>query len=100
MKVTIETKLLQELTNRVMKGVGNNDSIMRTCWIGIKCENNVLSMTAWDGENYIQVRQDKVICDDFKVTVTANTFAQLISKTTSENISMELNENYLEVKGN
>lgn len=100
MKVKLETKVLKNLVNRVMKGVGNNDSMMRTCWIGIKCANNELSMTAWDGENYLQVIEDKVVCDDFKVTVTADKFAQLVAKTTSEHITLELKDKYLKVKGN
>lgn len=100
MKVTLETKVLKNLVIRVMKGVGNNDSIMRTCWIGIKCLDNELSMTAWDGENYLQVIEDKVVCDNFKVTVTAEKFSQLISKTTSEKVVMELKDNYLKIKGN
>lgn len=100
MKVTLETKVLKNLVTRVMKGVGNNDSVMRTCWIGIKCSGNTLGMIAWDGENYLEVSEDKIKCDDFKVTVTANTFAQLISKTTSENVTLELKDKYLLVKGN
>lgn len=100
MKVKLETKLLKNLVTRAMKGVGNNDSMMRTCWIGIKCANNELSMTTWDGENYLQVIEDKVMCDDFKVTVTADKFAQLISKTTCENVTMELKDKYLKIKGN
>lgn len=100
MKVTLETKVLKDLTARVMKGVGKNESIMRTCWIGIKCQENTLSMTAWDGENYLVVSEDKIVCDDFKVTVTAEKFAQLVSKTTSDKITLELKDNYLKVKGN
>lgn len=100
MKVTLETKVLKDLTTRVMKGVGKNESIMRTCWIGIKCQDNTLSMTSWDGENYLVVSEDKIVCDDFKVTVTAEKFAQLISKTTSEKITLEMTDKYLKVKGN
>lgn len=100
MKVTLETKVLKDLTSRVMKGVGKNESIMRTCWIGIKCQSNTLSMTAWDGENYLVVSEDKIVCDDFKVTVTAEKFAQLISKTTAEKVTLELKDNYLKIKGN
>ena len=100
MKVTLETKVLKDLTARVMKGVGKNESIMRTCWIGIKCQENTLSMTAWDGENYLVVSEDKIVCDDFKVTVTAEKFAQLVSKTTTDKITLELKDNYLKVKGN
>lgn len=100
MKVTLETKVLKDLTARVMKGVGKNESIMRTCWIGIKCQDNTLSMTAWDGENYLVVSEDKIVCDDFKVTVTAEKFAQLVSKTTTDKITLELKDNYLKVKGN
>jgi DNA polymerase III sliding clamp (beta) subunit (PCNA family) len=100
MKVKLETKTLKNLVTRVMKGVGNNDSMMRTCWIGIKCAGNTLSMTAWDGENYLQVSEDKVVCDDFKVTVTADKFAQLISKTTCEEVTLELKDTYLKMKGN
>lgn len=100
MKVTLETKVLKDLTSRVMKGVGKNESIMRTCWIGIKCQENTLSMTAWDGENYLVVSEDKILCDDFKVTVTADKFSQLISKTTTEKVTMELKDTYLKIKGN
>lgn len=100
MKVTLETQVLKSLVARVVKGVGNNESMMRTCWIGIKCSNNELSMTAWDGENYLQVIEDKVLCDDFKVTVTADKFSQLINKTTSEKITLELKDKYLKIKGN
>lgn len=100
MKVTLETKVMKDLTARVMKGVGKNESIMRTCWIGIKCQDNTLSMTAWDGENYLVVSEDKIVCDDFKVTVTAEKFAQLISKTTTEKITLEMKEQYLKIKGN
>lgn len=100
MKVTLETNVLKDLTARVMKGVGKNESIMRTCWIGIKCQENTLSMTAWDGENYLVVSEDKIVCDDFKVTVTAEKFAQLVSKTTTDKITLELKDNYLKVKGN
>lgn len=100
MKVTLETKVLKDLTARAMKGVGKNESIMRTCWIGIKCQENTLSMTSWDGENYLVVSEDKIVCDDFKVTVTAEKFAQLISKTTSEKITLEMTDKYLKVKGN
>ncbi len=100
MKVTLETKVLKDLTTRAMKGVGKNESIMRTCWLGIKCEDGVLSMTSWDGENYLVVSEDKIVCDNFKVTVTAEKFAQLISKTTTDKISLELKDKYLKVKGN
>lgn len=100
MKVTLETKTLKELTSRVMKGVGKNESIMRTCWIGIKCQDNTLSMTGWDGENYLVVSENKIVCDDFKVTVTADKFSQLVSKTTSEKITLEFTDKYLKFKGN
>lgn len=100
MKVTLESKVLKDLTARAMKGVGKNESIMRTCWLGIKCQEGILSMTSWDGENYLVVSENKVVCDDFKVTVVAEKFAQLVSKTTVEKITLELKDNYLKIKGN
>ena len=39
-------------------------------------------------------------CDDFELTVTAETFNKLIAKTTKEEVELIVNDRYLEVKGN
>lgn len=99
MKVKLQTKVLQDLLAKAMKGVGGG-TLMRTQWLGIKVKKNILSLTAWDGKNYLTVAQAEVPCDDFELTVTAETFNKLIAKTTKEEVELIVNDKYLEVKGN
>lgn len=100
MKLTIKTATLKDMVARVAKGVGNNKLLPLTSMIGVKLENNTLTLTSSDGTNYLYIMQEKVDGDDFKITVPAELFTKLISKMTSDEITLSLDDKILEVKGN
>ena len=101
MKLSVKTAVLQEMLSKAVKGVGNNKFLPITSLLGIEYDGSEFVLITTDSTNYLYVRSGLVEAgEEFYVTVNADTFAKLISKTTSENVTLELMENYLEVTGN
>ena len=100
MKVKLKTDILKDAVSRAIKGAGNNKLIPITSLIGIDVTDNKLTLITTDATNYLYIIEDKVVADDFYAVVDANTFAKLISKMTSDTITLEVKTNVLSVKGN
>lgn len=102
MKLTIGTELMKDVMSRAIKGVGNNKLLPITQMICVSLKAGVLTTITTDGTNYLYVKEQHVVGDDFYVVVDANQFAKLISKMTSDNITMTVAEKIgaLNVKGN
>lgn len=99
MKVTINTEKLKSMVSRALRGVGNNKLIPITQLINVSVSNNELKLITTDATNYLYII-DMMEADDFDVTVSADIFGKLISKMTSENVTLEVKDGILEVKGN
>ena len=95
----IKTIKLQELVSKAVKGVGNNKLKPITELICIKVENNLLTLITTDYDNFMYVSED-VESEDFYAVVQANQFVKLISRLTSENTSLDVVNNCLEVRAN
>ncbi len=100
MKLTISTSKFQEMLSKALKCAGESVDRPLTEMLLIKLEDGVLSLTTTDFTNYLVVRESGIDGDDFEVVVRIKTFAPLISKITSDLITLDLKENYLEVIGN
>lgn len=101
MKLKIKTKELQEMVSKVCKCVSNNKLIPLTSLLNIKVADHVLTLTATDATNYFYViKPEKVDCEDFELSVMADLFARLVSKTTSEDIEFTVESEKFKVKGN
>lgn len=101
MELTVKTTELQEMVGKAIKCVSNNKLIPITSLMNIKVQNNVLCITTTDAINYFYVnKMDKVDCEDFEVSVLADLFTKLVQKTTSDTITLILDNAILKVKGN
>lgn len=100
MKFTIDTIRLQSMLSKVLKCAGEMPDRPLTELILIKLTNRELSLTTTDFINYMVVKESEIDGDDMEVVVRIKTFAPLISKMTSDVITLELTSNYLEVTGN
>lgn len=98
--ITLNTVIFKDMVTRAKKGAINNSILPITSMMAIELKDKKLTLTTTDTTNYLYVIQDNVEGPDFYVTVIADTFAALVSKTTSENITLEMKDNYLEVTGN
>lgn len=98
--VTLETPVFKDMVARARKGASNNSILFLTSLMCIELKDNKLTLITTDGTNYFYVMQNDVEGDDFYVTVVADTFAQLVAKTTSDKITLELDGTSLKVKAN
>ena len=100
MKLTIKTLKFKDMVLRAAKGASENKLLPITSMIAIELKDNLLTLTTTDTSNTLIIREDKVDGEDFYAVVPVDVFSKLIAKTTSEIISLTLNENDLEVAGN
>lgn len=102
MKLTLNTEKLKDMVSRSVKGAGNNKLIPLTSLMAIELKDGKLTLITTDATNYLYIVEDKVVGDNFYAVVDANVFSKLISKMTSETVTLEIKSslNYLEVKGN
>lgn len=103
MSFVINTKTLQSMVNKVIRGASNNKLLPITSYIDIDYKSGILSLTTTDMTNYITVKEtieDTTNNEDFTVVISADKFSKIVAKTTTENITLELTENSLVFKGN
>lgn len=100
MKLTVKTDLLKDMVTRAVKGASCNKLVPLTSMMAIQLANNKLTLHTTDMTNHLYVMQDKMLGDDFYVTVQVEQFSKLIGRLTCENVTLELKENSLEVIGN
>ena len=100
MKLTIGTAKLQDMVTRATKGAGNNKLIPITSLICVEVKDNVLTLITTDMTNYLYIRDDKFVGEDFYAVVDVSMFSKLISKMTCETVVLEVKNNVLYVSGN
>lgn len=101
MEVKIKTSTLQEMVGKAIKCVSNNKLIPLTSLMSVKVESNYFMVSTTNGTIYFYATSpDKVDSEDFEVCVMADTFTKLIQKTTSDDVTLEVVGNVLQVKGN
>lgn len=96
----VKTKVLQEMTQKAMKGASNNKILPLTSMLAIELQDNILSLTTTDFSNYLEILHDKVEGENFYVVVQADVFSKLIGKLTTEEVTLTLDSNVLTVKAN
>lgn len=99
-KMTISTTKFQDMVSRAAKGASENKLIAITSMICIELKNHVLTLTTTDTANYLKVIADKVEGDDMYAVVNVDLFSKLVSKMTSESITIKVTDSSLEVEGN
>lgn len=96
----ISTGRFKEAVNKSIKGAGFNNLIPLTGMIGIKLENGQLKLLSTDMINTLEVIIDKVAGEDVSFTIQGDTFSKLISKITSDDIELILNDAVVTIKAN
>ena len=101
MELKIKTTDLQDMVGKSIKCVSNNKLIPITSLINISVKDHKFQLITTDATNYFYVSSsDKFDCDDFEVSVIADTFVKLIQKTTSEYVILEFDGTSFKVRGN
>lgn len=101
MKMTVNTAMFKEMVNKASNGASNNKLIPITQLMGISSAGKSVMLTTTDATNYLFVENEKNDSEGvFDVTVYVEQFSKLIARMTSDDITLEVKDNTLEVKGN
>lgn len=102
MQITLKTETLQNLVNKAVKGMSDNKMLPITEMIGINISGNKLSLVTTDGRNKVEVLDtiENSSNEELGIAVKGADFSKLVQKTTSQNITLTVEDNKLEVKGN
>ena len=100
MKLSIKTVVLQKMVSKAIKGASQNKLIPLTSLMAIQLKKKTLTLITTDASNYLYIVQGKVTGSDFYVVVYVDQFSKLVSKLTSENVTLELEDNVLNVTAN
>jgi len=99
MKLSIKTVVFQEMVSRAIKGASQDKMMPLTSLMAIQLKDNLLTLITTDASNTLYIMHD-VEGEDFYCVVQVEQFSKLISKMTSENLSLEIKDAILTVKGN
>lgn len=101
MEIKLKTSVLQDLVNKSVKGMGTNKMLPITEMIGININGPKISLLSTDGSNKVEVMGTiEGNTESIQAAVAGKTFANLIQKTTTENVTLIFEDNKLTVKGN
>ena len=99
MELEVNTKKLQGLVSKAMKCASCVADIPLTSMMALQVVDNTLTVTTTDENTYLYLSEP---CEgeDFYVVVDVGIFSKLISKITSENVTLEVVDGTLVVNGN
>lgn len=99
MELKLKTLALQEMLNDAVKGASNNKLVPLTNMLCISVKENKLRLTTTDGTNYLYISRP-VESNDFYVVLNLDIFEKLVSRLTTEFVTLLLQDNKLSVTGN
>lgn len=112
--IVINTPILQNQLSRAFKGASQNKILPFTGYVRLALEEDVFTITCTSGDTYIQTyisafetgekkkssKKKKKEVVEFFAVVQAEPFMKLISRTSSHDVTLQVVENTLIVKGN
>lgn len=97
---SIETKKLQSMVAKASRGAANNKISAITSYLHIVLKNGELSLTTTDATNYLSIIENGVAGDNLDFVVIVDLFSKLVSKTSVDIITIDVQEDIIYFKGN
>lgn len=98
-KLVVNTVIFQSMVSRSIKGASQNKLIPLTSLMAIRVADKQLTLITTDASNTLYITQD-FDGADFYCVVQVDQFSKLISRITSETITLEVKDSILNVTGN
>lgn len=100
MKLKVKTEVFRSLITKASKASTNNKMIPLTGLMNIELKDGVLNITTSDAVNFFTLKEADIDGDNFSVVVLVDLFSKLVSKTTSEYITLDYVDGKLSFIGN
>lgn len=100
MSITLKTEELQKVCSKILSAVDSNGLSEITETVELVLKNKDLFLQVTNREYFIKIKLSTNIEEDFHATVHAELFLKLISKFTTELITLEISDKSLIISGN
>lgn len=100
MKLSINTVKLKEMVARAVKGASCDKIQPITGLICIQYKKNTFTLITTNGTDYLYINDKSVKGKNFYIVVQVEQFSKLVSRITSESVTLEVKDGVLEVVGN
>jgi DNA polymerase III sliding clamp (beta) subunit (PCNA family) len=90
MQIKIRTSALKDVISKAIKISTNDKMLPLTSFLFMKAKNDTLFVMCTDATNYFEISTECASTDDFEVTVKGAMFSKIVSKITTEFITLEL----------
>ena len=98
--ITLKTEELQKVCSKILSAVDSNGLSEITETVELVLKNKDLFLQVTNREYFIKIKLSTNIEEDFHATVHAELFLKLISKFTTELITLEISDKSLIISGN
>lgn len=96
----IKTKEFKEVCSTILSAIDSNELSTLTETLELESKNKVLKLSVTNGEYFVTVNFNLDNEEELHASVNANLFLKLINAVTTEDITLTMKDNYLEVKAN
>lgn len=96
----IKTKEFKEVCSTILSAIDSNELSTLTETLELESKNKVLKLSVTNGEYFVTVNFNLDSEEELHASVNANLFLKLINAVTTEDITLTMKDNYLEVKAN
>lgn len=98
--ILLKTEMIKDVCSDISQAVDSNGLLDVTEVLQIELINKQLSLSVTNGEYYVKYKLDVDTTEELKAVVNASTFLKLISKLTTDEISLEIVGTNLIVEAN
>lgn len=96
----IKTKEFKEVCSTILSAIDSNELSTLTETLELVSKDKVLKLSVTNGEYFVTVDFNLDNDEELHASVNANLFLKLINAVTTEDITLTMKDNYLEVKAN
>lgn len=96
----IKTKEFKEVCSTILSAIDSNELSTLTETLELESKDKILKLSVTNGEYFVTVNFNLDTDEELHASVNANLFLKLINAVTTEDITLTMKDNYLEVKAN
>lgn len=100
MQYVIKTEELNAICSKILYAVDSNGLSDITETLELKIEDNTFYLQVTNREYFVKIKLASYYTEEFHATVNAELFLKLISRITTELVTLEIENNILKIKGN
>ena len=97
---TVNTKVLQSVVNKAIKGASNSKFSAITSLMNVIVSGGRINVTTTDCNNYLTISDSIIGGDDCDFTVSVDLFSKIVLKTSVDNIKINVSDDEISFHGN